>query len=74
MFGNFTRTALDGAVWEHEVYFFYLLMLLCLKRLLGGLWKGILRDWASLAGAAAYGWYCAAVAAIVHNSVFFYRL
>lgn len=50
-FCTFTAASPDSTLWGHELYHFYLLLLLCIKRLLSGLWKGVLRDWASVAGA-----------------------
>ncbi|WIA09082.1 hypothetical protein OEZ85_008495 [Tetradesmus obliquus] len=39
------------AAWGAEHWQHFLLVLHAVKRLIGGLWKGVLRDWASTAGA-----------------------
>jgi hypothetical protein len=39
------------AAWGMEHWQHFLLVLHAAKRLIGGLWKGVLRDWASMAGA-----------------------
>ncbi|KAF6266601.1 hypothetical protein COO60DRAFT_5507 [Scenedesmus sp. NREL 46B-D3] len=39
------------AAWSVEHWQHFLLVLHAAKRLIGGLWKGVLRDWASVAGA-----------------------